>query len=102
MSVKAVVIFSICMILNIGAAMYYIDYVDSRKKRTVAPTEIKTVRMPSQEAAILAAGINQVIVECRRRDTAIMGEVMRTQHKLKMHIDQKTPLCPDCVRNRAS
>jgi len=102
MSVKAVLIFSVCMILNIVAAMYYIDYVDSKKKRAVAPIETKAVGMTGREGAILAYGVNQVIIECRQRDSAIMGEVMRIQHQLKMHTGQKTPLCPDCARNRAS
>ena len=99
MSVKAVIIFSVCMILNIGAAMYYVDYVNSRKKGVVAPVEIKTTGMLSQEAAVLAAGINRVIGESRQRDSAIMGEVMRTQHQLQMHAGRKIPLCPSCAKD---
>ena len=101
MNTKTIVVFTICMLLNIGAVVYYIDHIDSRKA-PVSPTTIKTAITPSQEAAVLAAGINQIIGESRQRDSAIMGEVMRTQHQLKMHTDKKVPVCPDCARNRSS
>ena len=104
MNTKTIVVFTICMLLNIGAVVYYIDHIDSRKApiNPTTPATIKTAITPSQEAAVLAAGINQIIGESRQRDSAIMGEVMRTQHQLKMHTDKKVLLCPDCARKRSS
>jgi hypothetical protein len=48
MNTKAIVVFTICMLLNIGAVVYYIDHIDSRKA-PVSPTTIKTAITPSQE-----------------------------------------------------
>ena len=92
--IAAAVIFTI---INVGAVIYLNNYfIKEDKKSPSEPLPIKETSFRGQEGVILAAALDQAIRESRMRDTATMYQIMRIQHKLKMH-DQKIPLCPDCT-----
>ena len=54
----------------------------------------------AQDAAALAAGLQSMNRQAVMRDTVLLQQLLKTQHKLGIH-SQKTPMCPECD-NRAN
>tara|TARA_R110002051_G_scaffold282810_1_gene344553 strand:- start:150 stop:494 length:345 start_codon:yes stop_codon:yes gene_type:complete len=71
-----------------------IDYYIAPKKTGPTP-EVQDVAITSQEAASLAAGLQNMNKQAVMRDTVLLQQLLKTQHKLGMH-SQKTPMCPEC------
>ena len=92
--IAAAVVFTM---VNVAAVIYLNNYLMSEPTICPpAPAPIKETGLRSQEAAMLAAMLDQAIKEARMRDTVVAQQLMRIQHRMEMH-DQKMPLCPDCA-----
>ena len=76
-----------------------IDYYMAPKKTEPTP-EVQNVAITSQDAAALAAGLQSMNRQAVMRDTVLLQQLLKTQHKLGIH-SQKTPMCPECD-NRAN
>ena len=69
-------------------------------KKTEPTPEVQNVAITSQDAAALAAGLQNMNKQAVMRDTVLLQQLLKTQHQLGMH-SQKTPMCPSCD-NRAN
>lgn len=76
-----------------------IDYYMAPKKTEPTP-EARNVAITSQDAAALAAGLQNMNRQAAMRDTVLLQQLLKTQHKLGMH-SEKLPMCPEC-NNRAN
>ena len=74
-----------------------IDYYMAPKEPT---PEVQDVAITSQEAASLASGLQNTHRQAVMRDTVLLQQLLKIQHKLGMH-SQKTPMCSECD-NRAN
>jgi|TARA_R110002051_G_C8704703_1_gene494897 hypothetical protein len=93
-STKLLILFLTCTMTNVGLAVYYFK---SNKKETKAEKPVSTT---GYNPAPLLAGLEQINRQAIFRDTVILKHVLRTQHHLKMHVEQ-VPMCPDCINNDA-
>ena len=97
--IAAAVVFTM---VNVAAVIYLNNYLIKEDKKPLdepticEPAPIKEAGLHSQEAMVLAAMLDQVIKEARMRDTVVVQQLMRVQHKMEMH-KQRMPLCPDCA-----
>jgi|TARA_B100000029_G_scaffold210111_1_gene207917 hypothetical protein len=71
----------------------------TKTKEAVIIREEPTVKVDAGTAA-LAVALQNVHKHSVMRDTAIIQNVLRTQHHLKMH-KQKHKMCPDCLSNNS-
>ena len=69
-----------------------IDYWMAPKKNA---TEAQEAAITSPDAAALAVGLQNMNRQAVMRDTVLLQQLLKTQHKLGMH-NQKTPMCPEC------
>ena len=72
----------------------------TKTKEAVIIRDQSTTRVDAGTAA-LAVALQNVHKHAVMRDTAIIQNVLRTQHHLKMH-KQKHKMCPDCLTSNAS
>tara|TARA_Y100000310_G_scaffold147041_1_gene146321 strand:- start:6 stop:332 length:327 start_codon:yes stop_codon:yes gene_type:complete len=71
-----------------------INYYMAPKKTEPTP-EVQNVAIASQDAAALAAGLQSMNRQAVMRDTVLLQQLLKIQHKLGMH-SQKTPMCSEC------
>ena len=67
-----------------------------KKKIVIPEVKTKTAIKSREETVILAAALQNIHNRAVLRDSTILQQVLRTQHKLKMH-EQKVGMCPDCA-----
>jgi hypothetical protein len=67
------------------------------KKKVVIPkVKIKTAVKAGTETIILATALQNIHNHAVLRDSTILQQILRVQHKFKMH-EQKVKMCPDCI-----
>ena len=73
----------------------------TKTEKTAAINQPETIEVDVGTAA-LAVALQNIHQQAIRRDTAIVMNVLKTQHHLKMHSKQKVRMCPDCMIGNAA